>query len=65
MSLSRTCDRRHRPWQFTLVSAFGLAGVLFENPIPFIARGGAWNVRRKHLDFQELGLDIISAVSAQ
>ena len=54
---------RHHPWTFTLVSSFGLAGAVFEKPIRFIARGGARNIVRKYLDFQEAGLDIISAVS--
>lgn len=51
------------PGFWSLVSCFSLLGVIFEEPRRGLTGGRLRFWRRKHLDFQEAGMDVISNVS--
>lgn len=50
------------PGSRTLINSFGPLGFFFKKPIRGFARGSFRSWLRKHQDFEDCGMDIISAV---
>ncbi|GJE92931.1 cytochrome P450 [Phanerochaete sordida] len=53
----------NHPGYRTLFPSYGIYSFIFKKPIPGITRGGMSSWKRKHRDFAEFGMDVVSLAS--